>query len=270
MRRSLVPGLVAVVTLVGGPASAETRVRGSHDRERPPAGSTLGFGSASPGARLDRVSLSVRGSRATAVLTLSTTASTPKDTSLLVDVPAGAEVTYLGLRLAGTRRIAQLANAASAHATYAEIVEDKIDPALLEWVESTETTDRLRLRVYPLVRGKTAEVELIMTLPPSTSLVLDPGTRTIGRVELDIDGRQLATKLTSPRRIPLVPEALGEAAQGAPHVDRQTSLFIDMPFDRPTREELVRAAVQERRGPPRGAIKIAKECLDNPLAPSCM
>ncbi len=272
---------LALVALLVAPAVAETRVRTSHQRERGrPSASTLRFGTATPTTQIERLSLSVRGSRATAILTLSTKSRVAQDASIELDVPAGAEVSFLAVTLGGQRRIAQLVNAVDARAGYEAIVSERIDPALLEWIDSTPTTDRLRLSVYPLTRAAVADVEIILTLPGAASLVLDPGPgvnpgpfisgpgqRVIPRIEIDVDGRKLRQSLARAVRIPLAIEAPAESPTPVAHVDRDTALFLDEPL--PV-EEVELVVERPRRDPPRGAFIISEECKTNALARSCM
>ena len=256
-------GLVAALS---APALAETRIDvGLGHKERhtaPPRGGSVAFGTITKGTHLDAVSVELRGLRATAHLTLSSTVKDGQDAALEFEVPSGTQVTYLGLTIGDDRRIAHLETAADAAMQYERIVEGSVDPALIEWMESTATTDKLRLRVFPLTRGKPAKVELIMTLPPSDSVVIDPG-------------RQRVANLPRAKRLML---GLADAEPAElEHVNSYQSLFIAEPFlngaelERAQRREQVRRQQERPRGArPRGAIRIAQECLDNPLAASCM
>lgn len=254
---------IALVAALSAPAFAETSVDvgfGHHERTAAPrTASALRFGATTKGTRLEAVSVKARGLRATAMLTLSSTSKDGQDAALEFEVPLGTQVTYLGLTMGGERRIAHLESSAAAAAEYERIVEGDIDPVLLEWTSSTETTDKLRLRVFPLVRGKPAKLEVIMTLPPAASLVIDPG-------------RQRIASLPRPVRIALDDDAARTVLDG---VDADRSLFIAEPFlgadalERARRSELVRRQ-EQRDERPRGAIRIAQECLNNPLAASCM
>jgi hypothetical protein len=99
-----------------------------------------------------------------------------------------------------------------------------------------------------------------MTLPPSASIVVDPG-------------RHRVANLPRAKRLVLGQEAA--ASTELEHVGAETSLFIAEPFlngdalEGARRREQVRRQ-QERGERPRGAIRIAEECLVNALAPSCM
>jgi hypothetical protein len=253
--------LVAALTV---PAIAETRVDvgfGHQERHAAPRrGGAVAFGKITKGTRLEAVSVELRGLRATAKLTLSSSSKDGQDAALEFEVPIGTQVTYLGLTLGDDRRIAHFESAAIASAEYERIVEGDIDPALIEWMDSTATTDKLRLRVFPLTSGKPAKIEIIMNLPPAASIVIDPG-------------RHRVANLPRAKRL-----ALGQddgVATNLESVGRDSSLFIAEPFldadelERAQRREQVRR--QQARGErPRGAIRIAQECLDNPLAASCM
>jgi hypothetical protein len=249
---------IALVAALSSPVFAETSVDVGHDRPEPRRAAALAFGDISKGTHLDAVSVELRGLRATAKLTLSSTTRDPQDASLEFEVPVGTQVTYLGLAIGSERRIAHLETSAVATEQYARIVDGEVDPALIEWVASTASTDKLRLRVFPLTRGKPAKVEVIMTLPPAASIVIDPG-------------RHRIANLPRARRLALGQET---AAPSELAVDRARSLFIAEPWMNDfelesARERAVLRREQEARRN-RGAIRIAQECLDNPLAPSCM
>lgn len=61
-------------------------------------------------------------------MTLSTQSRIAADASIELDVPAGAEVRYLAVTLAGQRRVAQLVGSARARTRYEAIVQDQVDP----------------------------------------------------------------------------------------------------------------------------------------------
>lgn len=209
--------------------------------------------------------------RVTTTLTLSATVR-DHDAALTFDVPAGAQVTFLGVTLNGERRIAHLESAAEAQATYEDIVQGIEDPALLELVSSTDELDRLNLRLFPMQRGKPARVEIIMTLPHAKRFVIDPGKRSIPRVDVDVDGARTAwSGVASARSVKLPATAApGELpVEAEERITSSQSLFIDRP---PVEIEQVTARslptpVTTR---PRGAFRISKACLENPIAPDCM
>ncbi len=255
---------LALVAALSAPVIAETRIDvgfGHEERASTPRGTgALAFGEITKGTHLDAVSVELRGLRATMKLTLSSTVKDGQDAALELAVPIGTQVTYLGLTIGDDRRIAHLETATDASAQYEQIVEGNVDPALIEWMDSTATTDKLRLRVFPLTRGKPAKIEVIMTLPPAASFVMDPG-------------RHRIANLPGPRRFALAEGAV--APTELESVDRDRSLFIADPvldgadLERAGRREQVRRQ-QAGKERPRGAIRIAQECLNNPFATSCM
>jgi hypothetical protein len=256
---------LAIVAALSAPAIAETRIdvgppHGERPTPKPRGGGSVTFGKITKGTHLDAVSVELRGLRATAHLRLSSTVKDGQDAALELEVPSGTQVTYLGLTIGGDRRIAHFESSAAAREEYERIVEGDVDPALIEMLGTNGTTDKLRLRVFPLTRGKPAKVEVIMTLPPSESIVIDPG-------------RHRVANLPRAKRLSL---GLSDAEPAElDRVDGERSLFIAEPFlngaalELAQRREAVRRQ-QERGERPRGAIRIAAECLDNPLAPSCM
>lgn len=264
-----------------GLAAAETRVatrEGHYPRPRVEPGAGLAFGATNEGTRLDRVELAMRTGpadvRLTATLTLSS-AVRDHDAALTFDVPTGAQVTFLGVTMNGERRIAHLEPASEARETYEEIVQGIEDPALLELVKSTDETDTLNLRVFPLQKGKTARVEIIMTLPHARrpAFVIDPGKRAIPRVDVEVDGVRSGWSGVASERAVKLPAV---AAPGELPVETDErigplqSLFIDRPPVTSAREvERVRRTPPIRTRP-RGAFRISKACLDNPIARDCM
>jgi hypothetical protein len=246
----------------------------------PAAGQGLALGSLTRGTRLDNLSVSLRSgpadTRVAATLTLATSLA-EQDAGLELDLPAGAQVTFLAITMGGERRIAHHADAEDARETYQNIVDgiEHQDPALLELVESNDATDKLRLRVFPLVRGKPAKVELIMTVPQTTRFVVDPGKRSIPRVEIEADGKYSSYRGLAIRRAVALPEAVPGAlpAEVDDKVTADRALFIDLPPrpEVPDEEEeevfrperLGRAAAQARRA--RGAFRVSEDCLRNAL-----
>lgn len=291
LRSQLVAALVGycfVPTL----ASAETRVS-SHERARGgPAvtGQGLALQTTTAGTRLESVSLSLRSgpadTRVAATLRVSTSV-TEQDAGLELAVPAGAQVTFLAITMDGERRIAHSEEVEDARQTYDNIVHGIVveDPALLELTESSETTDKLSLRVFPLRRGKPAKIELIMTVPQATTFVVDPGKRAIPRVDVEVDGRRSSFGTVASRRALRLPEPVPGAlpAETEDRVTAQRALFIDTPpvrdadddddGDQLDAERLgpgpgprrVRALSQMQRREPRGAVRISEDCLRNAI-----
>lgn len=272
MLRTLAAG---VVLSWAGLASAETRVAlrdGHHPPPRVAPGTGLTFGETNQGTRLDRVEVSMRSGpadvRVTTTLTLSATVR-DHDGALTFEVPAGAQVTFLGVTMNGERRIAHLEEASEAQQSYEDIVQGIEDPALLELVSSTDETDKLNLRLFPMQRGKPARVEIIMTLPHAPRFVIDPGKRAIPRVDVDIDGARTAWSGVSSARAVKLPEVAtpGELpVETDERISQSQSLFIDRP---PVTIERARRT-PPMRSRPRGAFRISRACLENPLAPDCM
>jgi hypothetical protein len=139
------------------------------------------------------VEVSVRGDRTTARFTVSTS-RTNQDAWVVFDVPAGAQVSYLALAIGGEHRIAHATDVEQATSAYTNIVAGTEDPAVLE-----ATGDgRLRLRVFPLTRGKPVRVELIMA---------PAGGRAVDHVDRETSlfiGQPPVPELPSepPRRVP--------------------------------------------------------------------
>jgi hypothetical protein len=276
MLRTLAAGVVLSWV---GLAAAETRVAtrdGHYPRAREKPGAGLAFGETNQGTRLDRVEVSMRTGpadvRVTTTLTLSALVR-DHDAGLTFDVPAGAQVTFLGVTMNGERRIAHLESASDARETYEEIVQGIEDPALLEVVESTDETDTLNLRVFPLQKGKTARIEIIMTLPHAPRFVIDPGKRAIPRVDVEVDGARTGWSGVASARAVKLPavSAAGELpVQTDERIDQSQSLFIDRPPVTSARElERIRRTPPIRTRP-RGAFRISKACLENPIARDCM
>lgn len=254
---SVVLGALAVAA----PARAETRAVLDYREPvaEPRGGSAIAFGAITEGGRLDAVHVELRGLRATLTFALSTASPDGDEVVLDFEVPVGTQATYLGISVGGVRRIAHLERAEVAVPAYERIIAWKKDPALLEWLGTTRTADRLRLRVFPLTSSTPADVEILMTLPLATSVVVDPGPHRIA-------------SLPRPRRLELALESGATIARD--RIDGARSLFIAEPFV--SREAMERAeqaawADQRRRQKlhPR-AFTVPKECLDNPLAPTCM
>jgi hypothetical protein len=277
MLRTLAAGVVLSWV---GLAAAETRValRDGHHRpprEAPP-GAGLRFGETNQGTRLDRVAVSMRTGpadvRVTTLLTLSATVR-DHDAGLTFEVPAGAQVTFLGVTMNGERRIAHLESATDARETYEEIVQGIEDPALLELVSSTDETDTLNLRVFPLQKGKSARVEIIMTLPHARRFVIDPGKRAIPRVDVEVDGARTAWSGVASARAVKLPAiaAPGELpVETDERIGQFQSLFIDRPPVRADRDRDRIRRTPELRTRPRGAFRISRACLENPIARDCM
>ena len=137
---------LAVVCLLAAPAVAGHGAR-----------SALHVDATSPSTSVSGVEISARGDRTTARFTVSTS-RTNQDAWVVFDVPTGAEVSYLALTVDGQHRIARATDAITATTTYTNIVAGTEDPAVLE----DAGDGRLRLRVFPLGRGKPVRVELIM------------------------------------------------------------------------------------------------------------
>jgi hypothetical protein len=280
LRSQLVAALVGycfVPTL----ASAETRVS-SHERARaapPVTGQGLALGTLTNGTRLDKVAISLRSgpadTRVAATLQLSTSLA-EQDAGLELAVPAGAQVTYLAITMGGERRIAHTEQVEEARQAYDDIVHgiERRDPALLELTDSTETTDTLSLRVFPLVKGKPAKIELIMTVPQATKFVVDPGKRAIPRVDVEVDGRRSSFGTLAGRRAVALPEPVPGAlpAEAADRVTSGRALFIDLPPARDLDEDASAEEVfsperlaAEARRERRREFKISEDCLRSAL-----
>lgn len=283
MLRSHVVAALVGYCFVPTLASAETRVS-SHERTRrgpPVTGQGLALGALTKGTRLDSVALSLRSgpadTRVAATLRISTSLA-QQDAGLELAVPAGAQVTFLAITMDGERRIAHTEEADEARQSYQNIVDGiPEDPALLELTASSDVTDQLRLRVFPLRRGKPATIEVIMTVPQATRFVVDPGKRAIPRVDIDVDGKRSSLGTVASRRALALPEPVPGAlpAEAEDRVTAARALFIDTP---PVRdldddpevlnpERLGRGAM---RGPrlvrrDRGAFRISEDCLKNAL-----
>jgi len=274
--RTLIAGIVIVSSALV--ARAESRVITGHHREpAEPAdgGMYFGFAKTSAGVRVDNLALSLKTGpadmRATATFTVATSRRGLNDAAIEIDVPHGAQVTYLKMVTGGAPRIAHLVEAEMASMSYANIVDPGAgdDPAVLEWVGTSTTSDRVRLRIYPLERGKPSNIEVIFTAPLEPQLVVAAGT--IPRVTVEIDGARSswgdrATPMAL--RLPAPPQAFAAPAEYA-HVSTEQSLFIDQPV---VDHEIERSTPLPQPRPliRRAPIRISRACLDNPLASDCM
>lgn len=224
---------------VGDPTPEDTAMR---DRFEPdevrvlPPSLVLGAPADPAGgaAKLDRVRLAVRDRDATLTLALSTKALDGRELVTTLDVPTGARVTGLAVTIGGQRFDGAMLARSTASSRYREIVEAntvvvrKNDPALLEHTESTLRHDRLTLHVFPVAKTSPATVEVRFSLPDGTTMLdLDPGTQTIGKIELDIAGTlQNIANLRAPRTIELPAFAVrDDDAPRAPHVTSLVSLL---------------------------------------------
>ena len=119
----------------------------------------------------------------------------------MIALPHGSRVGSLGVAIGGSRLEAEAMDAPHATRRYMAIVTHHADPALVE--EAGE--DRVRVHVYPVVRGKPATVTLGLVVPGVSRLVLRPGSQWVHATRTDDDS------LVAP-------------AEDAPIVDARTSL----------------------------------------------
>ncbi|HEX5061683.1 MAG TPA: AgmX/PglI C-terminal domain-containing protein [Kofleriaceae bacterium] len=95
-----------------------------------------------------------------------------------IELTSGTAVTGFRYGIGGEPTIEAITRSADdALMTFNRIVERQKDPALLRLVKRKEKRDMLELAVYPVTRGMPASVEIDLTLPQATRLVLDSGPR---------------------------------------------------------------------------------------------
>lgn len=144
------------------PAYADTRISVRREHEPIPA---LTVGNATD-AKLDfaRIELGIDG-RAKLHVQLSTRAKIAHAGSVMIDVPRGARAHALAVTIAGARATAEMHEASEARQMFSRVIAGNQDPALLEHVSTRGDSERLALRVFPLVRGKPADVEIAIDMP---------------------------------------------------------------------------------------------------------
>src|SRR5262249_21276988 len=122
---------------------------------------------------IDRAAVVV--DRGTATITLKFTADSRdrREGEAAIDIPHGARVVALTLRGGGASHVGRTLAIDEAYAQYTAAKEWTRDPALLEWVGSSEDRDRLRLRVFPVAKHRSATVEIRIEMPRLAELAID-------------------------------------------------------------------------------------------------
>src|SRR5688572_18979724 len=106
--------------------------------------------------------------------TVETVSNRPSDLELPIEIPLGATVVGLRLRIGETKPIdARLAYHVEARRTYERVIRQVEDPALLEYSHATETHHRLQLRVFPITVSTPGTVTLELV---SDKLLFVPNT----------------------------------------------------------------------------------------------
>jgi hypothetical protein len=126
---------------------------------------------ASEGDTLDRVR--VHAASGTTTLSITVSSSLPFTHTATVDfeVPHGARVVAMSVKIGRERADAKPIETVAARATFRELTQRAIDPALLELVESTAERDRLRLHVFPISKTSRARVEIVIERVTDTSRI---------------------------------------------------------------------------------------------------
>jgi hypothetical protein len=192
-------------------------------------------------------------------LHVATKAREMREVVIPIEVPRDISISHLEMRLStdDDPLVGELLAATEARETYRMIVENYSDPALLEWVASTETSHQLLLHVYPVTREVPAQVTLLgvrgepQVVSRAQSLVArHPGHKPV------------LAKAKNPRslgdafheRVPVVPESRFAARPARPQraLDRG---FVEVVSDqdqlRASRIARPRIAVREGRADPR-------------------
>src|SRR5262245_282247 len=133
----------------------------------------IGFGAASMRVSIARAAVVV--DRGTATVTLKFTADSRdrREGEAAIDIPHGARVVGLTLRAGGATHVGRTLAVDEAHTQYTATKEQTRDPALLEWVGSSADRERLRLRVFPVAKYRSAFVEIRIEMPRLAELAID-------------------------------------------------------------------------------------------------
>jgi hypothetical protein len=186
---------------------------------------SLRIGSASD-AKVSSVALAIEGRAATLTLTLTTRVRDPHKIALDLEMPHGAAVTGMAMVQGGTRTDATWSSPGRARDQYDDIVHHEVDPALLEQVGDR---DHLVLHVFPVAKVAPVTIELVLELPESDTLVIEPEAE-LPRVEVAVGAKKIVwRRVRAARRIELPP---GEAHGYDPlqfHVDAHRSLIAEPP-----------------------------------------
>jgi hypothetical protein len=172
--------------------------------------------------------LLIDGRHATLTLTLTSRAREGHEIGLAIDVPHGGAVTAMAMVQGSERTDAVWKAPGIASDAYANIVHHVEDPALLESAGGDRTHDHLRLRVFPVAKVAPVTIELVLELPQSDALEIEPIDTDLPRVEITAgDTHTVWRHVRSARRIAL-PEG---AAHGYDpllrHVDAHRSLYAE-------------------------------------------
>lgn len=153
-RIALVPALLAVFATTVAHAST------SRPRARPKPGAPVG------GKLAHAVLEAIDDEHAILTFVLTTTAAGARELIVPIELPEGMIAT--GLSVAMGKAPADSAVpvvARAARGTYDRIVEQIRDPALLEWMGD----ERLKLSVFPVVKGVPARVTIELTTTPGAA-----------------------------------------------------------------------------------------------------
>lgn len=226
MRTSLPHGLL-VVSMLGALASAALASTNHAPRRIvPPAtNATFAFGHATR-LSVHNAELEIwtggRELEGTLRLVLATWDEDPNDRSILIAVPPGTEIRTLGMVL-GEQHFRAIARRADlARSEYEAVVREMKDPALLEWVRSSSRQTWLRLRVFPVVAGRRATIELGFVTPRRSSIAIDPGAFHLEAARIAIDDRVYRIKPHSRLEAPVPADPDADARDS-----REPSSFVN-------------------------------------------
>lgn len=196
----------AVALALVCPARGDTRISVRHEREPVPA---LSVGTPT-NATLDRARVAIdRTGRARLSLVLSTRAKVAHAGSITIDLPRGSRAHAMTEKIGLVRSNGFAFEASEARTMFTNVVERKYDPALLEHVATSAGTDRLALRVFPLVKGTPAEIEIDIELPAIERVAVAAPIEIDGNRVVELDRRTWMTEDTAERS----------------HVSESTSLY---------------------------------------------
>lgn len=190
-----------------------------------------------------------------------TTSKEPRELVIPITVPHDLAITRLTMRLSTDEDnplVSEVIASGEALESYRQIVESWSDPALLEWVSTTERGHQLRLHVFPVSREVPAKI--ILVAKRGEAHVVTREHSLIARFEAR---KPILAKATNVRRLgdnfharePLTPESRWTTT-GATRPQRALDRgFVEVVPDqhelRAPRVVAPRVAVTERRVDPR-------------------
>jgi hypothetical protein len=200
-------------------------------------------------AKVSSLALAIDGRTATLTLKLTTPVRDAHEITLGLEMPHGAAVTGMAMVQGGERTDATWKSPGLARDRYDGTVQREVDPALLE---QAGDRDHLLLHVFPVEKVAPVTIELVVELPESEALVIEPEAE-LARLEVAVGAKKIVwRRVRAARRIELTP---GEAHGYDPlqlHVDAHRSLIA---------EPLVPATVGTLPGGPPG-LRSAREISD--------